>query len=138
MPDPTLCDVCGEPILTEGGQFALPIKDLMTDQHVTGVCCGICGPKVQAFSDGNCQDLELLPGGPLRDYLVTLNQLYYGQRCLRVVTWLAERQAVVSFEADHVLVTVGAVELAGPSLEAVVYTLMGKEDEEKQPKETVH
>lgn len=92
-----LCHVCGQVIMMEGGSFGLPIVDPSTRQAITGICCGVCGPKVQTFCDEDCNDINVLPDGPLKARLADVQVHYMGQRCLEVVLWLAEHHGKVDF-----------------------------------------
>ncbi len=146
MPDlqqPTMCHVCGKPCLTEHGDFGLPIKDISNGQPITGVCCGICGPAIEAYCASNCQDFDLLPDGPLKERLYHLRNLYMGMRCLDIVVWLAEHHATVDFHSSQLVaganadqVTVEArldhgetMTATGQTLELVVAELMAAEPE---------
>lgn len=136
---PNICHVCGQVCLTEYSSFGLPIKDISTGRPITGACCSVCDPKIEAYCASDCQDFNLLPDGPLKERLYHIRQLYMGVRCLDVVVWLAEHHGKVDFhssqpegaEADQVAVTAtlnGTPQtLTGDTLEAVVTGLQAGE-----------
>jgi hypothetical protein len=97
------CDICGKVCLTAAGSFGIPVQDILTGQPITGVCCGVCGPALEAYTQGGCEDLNLLPEGPLKLRLIQLQNLYRGQRCLSILVWMAEHHATVDFHNAELL-----------------------------------
>jgi hypothetical protein len=131
------CEICGEPCMMESGEFGLPIPNILTGAPITGTCCGICGPKLEEFITDDCRDLQKLPDGPLRGFLVRMRHLGAGLRCLDTLGWMAEHCATVVFRntqlvaagiADEVEVTGNiagkAYTVTRPTLEAAIKAIM--------------
>lgn len=135
MSGPPPCGVCGEPCLTDVGGFRLPIQNPLTGQAIIGPCCAVCGPKVEAYVESGCQDFDLLPAGPLADYLRRIHQVYTAKACMDAVGWLADNCAQVHYRnsgmvagepADEVEVTVGGRSVVAPTLQTAIDALVGK------------
>lgn len=131
------CEICGEPCMTESGTFGLPIPNILTGAPITGRCCGICGPKLETFIQDDCKDLEKLPDGPLKGFLLRMRHMGAGLRSLDILGWLAEHCASVHFyntqlvagaQANQVEVTANiagrAYTMVRPTLEAAITAVM--------------
>jgi hypothetical protein len=118
--------------MTAPGAFSVPVKDDY-GQPIQGDCCGICGPVVDAFCGGGCKDLDLLPDGPLKTYLLRVDAIRRGQRTMQLVLWLAKRESTVQFQLDKVTLTVGEDTITKPSLEEAVLAMA-----ELEVERTVH
>ena len=115
------CQVCGQPCMTEPGRFSLPLQDITSGRPIEGICCGVCGPKINAFCESEEIDLDLLPkGGPLRGFLEQQLALQSGMRCLQILTFLANRLARVEFREGSVVVTINGASVSAPTLEEAI------------------
>lgn len=83
------CNVCGQPILTTPGDFLLP------DEQLKGVCCGVCGPRVETFLESH--DLADLPDGPLRTLIAQRGRIRSGLLLLDLIQWLWSQGARLDF-----------------------------------------
>lgn len=78
-PDENRCHVCGEQCAVMPGTFDLP-------DGTSGLCCGICGPKVEKYIE--TMDYGDLPDGPLKQYLWQKGEIACGTSLLSLMRWL--------------------------------------------------
>lgn len=91
---PTICNVCGEEIATTPGTFILP-------DGVQGVCCGICGPKIQTFAEGESLDIDSLPDGPLKAFLMERATIAAALGLFEIIHWLQMRRGILDFSSGE-------------------------------------